>query len=203
VRYHVSEKRIRDPGSGTAIRVTREITIEVAAIGKIPRATPESLHVNNRNTDNRTRQFCRVKVVHHAADHLDAIEFVAVHGGCQAQCRAGQRPVEDQYRRRHRNTLEQFGRRPRKPPCGARRDLGIEDGNCCRRATGGGYGVSQRYDRQLGLRHRCIEQVFDRGSDFAGTRIRIFGRIFKNVGAVVAGIDGDLAREHGRGAQKG
>jgi hypothetical protein len=44
--------------------------------------------------------------------------------------------------------------------------------------------------------------MFRGHSDFAGTRIGIFGRIYDNIGAVITGVDGDLAGEGGTGAKR-
>jgi len=71
-----------------------------------------------------------------------------------------------------------------------------------RRTTCRSYGICQWNSGQIGQFWGGIHQVFHGHGDFAGTRIGIFGRIYDNIGAVITGVDGDLAGEGGTGAKR-
>ena len=49
----VGEKSMRDAGSSTACRIAREVAIQVSSIRQVARAAPETLHVDDRDADNR------------------------------------------------------------------------------------------------------------------------------------------------------
>lgn len=68
----------------------------------------------------------------------------------------------------------------------------------CRR-----YSLGQRYIVRMLWRN--FYKIFRGGGNFAGTRIRVFGRIVTYVSAIVGRINGDFACEHavaGRGQEQ-
>ena len=89
VRDYVREERVRDAGCRAAIGVAGKIPVEVAAVGQVARAAPKSLHVDDRHADDGPGEPPGVEVVQNPPHHLDAVEFVAVHGRREAQGRAG------------------------------------------------------------------------------------------------------------------
>jgi hypothetical protein len=95
---HVDEERVRDAGRCAAIGVAGEIAVQVAPVGKIARATPEALDVDDRHADHGAGELVGGDVVHDPAYHLDAVELVAVHGGGQAKRRARLRAVDHEDR---------------------------------------------------------------------------------------------------------
>src|SRR5690554_3087370 len=92
------EQRVGNPISQAAVGPAREMSIEIAPIGKVAAALLKARQVDDRNTHHPARQLLGVQVVHDAADNLYTIEFVAMNGGSQAQCRAGSRPIHHEYR---------------------------------------------------------------------------------------------------------
>ena len=93
------EKRVRDAGRRGAVGITREVAVQVTPVRQVTGTAAKTLHVDDRNADDGARHLAGIEVVHYAANHLDAVELIAVHGGRQAQGRPGKRAIEHQYRR--------------------------------------------------------------------------------------------------------
>ena len=109
IRDDVGEEGMSDSCCGAAGRIAREVAIQIAAVRQVTRAAPKTLHIDDRNADNRAGQLARIHVVKDTTNHLHAIKFVAVDGSGKAQRRAGQTAVDDEHRRGNRHTFEKLG----------------------------------------------------------------------------------------------
>ncbi len=75
-------------------------------------------------------------------------------------------------------------------------DFVAEEDQWFRQADGRFDGIGQRH--QVFMYGDRVDQFRGRGCNFAGTRVRVVGRIFEYVDAVVARIDGNFAGVAGR-----
>ncbi len=106
------EKRVRNASGRAAVGITGKVTVQVASVGQITGAPTETLQIHDRNADDRSRQLGRLDVVKDPADNLYTVQLISVHGRCEAKRRPRHPSVDDENRRRDRNSLEQFRRRP-------------------------------------------------------------------------------------------
>ncbi len=58
----------------------------------------ETLQVHDRHADDRTLELAGVQVIQHAAYSFDAVQFIAVHGGGEAERGPGLYTVDHQHR---------------------------------------------------------------------------------------------------------
>jgi hypothetical protein len=92
--------------------VAGEVAVQVAAVAEITRAVAEAVQVDDRHAHHGAGQLGGFQFVHQAPHHLDAVEFVAVHGGGEAQARARLVAVGHQHRHRRGDRAERLVRGP-------------------------------------------------------------------------------------------
>ncbi len=135
---HLGEKVMGDARGTAAGRVAGEKPVEVATVGQVARSAREAREIDDRHADHGSHQFRGVQRAEYTADHLDAVQFVAVDRASQAQDRARLWAVYDRDRNVHRIADEAGTRAPR---------------HACPRARL--HALSEQLERRIG-RRRCV-----------------------------------------------
>ena len=118
--HDVIKQRKRQAAGGAAVLVAGEIAVQIAPVAEIAGAIAEAVQVDDWHAHHGAGEFIGFQLVHQAPHHLDAVEFVAVHGGGQAQARARFVAVGYQHRHRRGDRAERLIRRPVQGREGAR-----------------------------------------------------------------------------------